>query len=298
MNQLLLTQSPAMRGAIYMVLAGIAFAVVNISIQMVTMQMGMSSTAAAFWQYFIAISFSVPVVARYGLKSLKTDFPVLHILRVFFSVVGIQLWVAGLAHVPIWQAIALVMTSPFFVTLGAVVFLGEKPGISRWLATLVGFIGGLVILEPWADGFSTYAFLPVAAAALWAGTSVLTKKLTRTEIAESVTVYLVALLLPVNALFAGFGGGFAVPGMEALALIVVAGLLTALALFLSARAYEVADASFVQPFDHLKLPLNVLAGFLVFGYAPTGNLWIGAALIIGASFYVIRSEQNNNTAKS
>lgn len=292
MNQLLLTQSPAMRGAIYMVLAGIAFAVVNITIQMATMQMGMASTTAAFWQYLIAISFSVPVVARYGLKSLKTEFPMLHILRVFFSVVGIQFWVAGLAHVPIWQAIALVMTSPFFVTLGAVVFLGEKPGISRWLATLIGFIGGLVILEPWADGFSTYALLPVAAAALWAGTSVLTKKLTRTETAESVTVYLVALLLPVNALFAGFGGGFVVPGMAALGLIVVAGLLTALALFLSARAYEVADASFVQPFDHLKLPLNVLAGFLVFGYAPTGNLWIGAALIIGASFYVIRSEKS------
>lgn len=285
------TRSPAVRGAIYMVLAGIAFAVVNISIQMVTMGMGMASPAAAFWQYFIAMMFSLPVVVRFGLRRLQTEHLGWHLARVVLAVLGIQFWVAGLAHVPIWQAIALVMTSPFFVTIGAVLFLGEKVEPQRWLATAVGFAGGLVILEPWADGFSTYTLMPVAAAVLWAGSSVLMKRLTRFEPAEKVTVYLLALLLPVNAVFAGIGGGFAVPGYDAMALILVAGLLTALAQFLLARAYEVADASYVQPFDHLKLPLNVLAGFLVFGYLPTGNLWIGAAMIIAASFYIMQRER-------
>ncbi len=287
----IITRSPAVRGAMYMVLAGIAFAVVNISVQMVTMGMGMASPSAAFWQYFVAMMFSLPVVVRYGFRQLKTEHLGWHLTRIVMSVLGIQFWVAGLAHVPIWQAIALVMTSPFFVTLGAVLFLGEKVEPQRWLATAVGFAGGLVILEPWAEDFSVYTWLPVIAAMLWAGSSVLMKRLTRHEPAEKVTVYLLALLLPVNAIFAGIGGGFDVPGYDAMALILVAGLLTALAQFLLARAYEVADASYVQPFDHLKLPLNVLAGFMVFGYLPTGNLWIGAAMIIAASFYIMQRER-------
>lgn len=292
MNQIAINalRSSAMRGAVYMVLAGAAFAAVNALIQMVTMTMGVSPTSAAFWQYFVAMVFSLPVVFRYGLGRLRTDYLAWHLLRVILAVVGIQLWVAGLAHVPIWQAIALVMTSPFFVTLGAMLYLRESVSSSRWVATLIGFAGGAVILQPWADGFSLYTLLPVGAAAFWAGSSLLTKRLTGFEDAEKVTIYLLALLLPVNAVYAGIGGGFAVPVMDAVWVLMVAGLLTAFAQYLLARAYESADASYIQPFDHLKLPLNVVAGWLVFGYLPGGNLWIGAAMIIGASIYIMRQE--------
>ncbi len=292
MNQISLNtiRSAALRGAVYMVLAGTAFALVNVAMQKLTMQLEVSSTSAAFWQYFIAMMFSLPVVFRFGLRRLKTAYPVWHVARIVLAVAGIQFWVAGLAHVPIWQAIALVMTSPFFVTLGAMLFLQEKVGPARWLALGAGFAGALVILEPWADGFSAYALMPVVAAALWAGSSLLTKRLTQVEDAQKVTVYLLALLLPVNAVFAGAGSGFAVPGGAAIWILLGAGLLTALAQYLLARAYECADASYIQPFDLLKLPLNVLAGWLVFGYLPSGNLWVGALLIIGASVFVMQQE--------
>ncbi|MEC9463866.1 MAG: EamA family transporter, partial [Pseudomonadota bacterium] len=51
-----------------------------------------------------------------------------------------------------------------------------------------------------------------------------------------------------------------------------------------------ADAAYVQPFDDLKLPLNVFAGWLVFGYAPSGYLWLGALLILGASLFLMLRE--------
>jgi len=280
----------ATKGAIYMVLAGAAFAAVNISIQKVTMSLGVDSTTAAFWQYFMAMLFSLPMMARIGLRGLVSAHFGWHFVRVVLAVVGIQLWVAGLAHVPIWQAIALVMTSPFFVTLGAWALLREPVGPARWVATLVGFAGGVVILQPWSDAFTAYTLLPIAAAALWAGSSLMMKRLTAFEQADKITLYLLALLLPINAVFAGFGGGFAVSGQAALLILLAAGLLTALAQYFLARAYEVADASYVQPFDHLKLPLNVLAGWLVFGYLPSGNLWVGALMIIGASLFIMGNE--------
>ncbi len=283
-------QSTALLGALFMVLAGVTFALVNVSIQTVTMRHGMSSTNAAFWQYFVATLFSVPVIIRFGFQRLRTVHLRQHLLRIFFAVLGIQFWTAGLAHVPIWQAIALVMTSPFFVTFGAKFMLGEQVSLARWLATLTGFVGGLIILAPWSEAFSSYTLLPVVAAMLWAGASVMTKRLTRHEDAEKVTIYLLAMLTPVNAALAVGSGDFALPGETSLGIILAAGLLTALAQWLLARAYATADASYVQPFDHLKLPFNVLAGFIVFGFVPEGNLWLGAALIIGASLFIIRYE--------
>lgn len=283
--------------ALVMVGAGACFALVNGALQASTMQLGVPSTSAAFWQYALGLLIALPWVLRRGLSSLKTRQLGWHLLRAALAVVGIQLWVAGLARVEIWQAIALVMTSPFFVIIGAKLFFSEKVGVVRWLATVAGFSGGMIILQPWTEAFHWGAVLPVAAAAFWAGTSLVTKKLTATERADSITVYLLLLLTPVNALLALGDGGIVLSG-NALWLLIGAGVLTVVANYLLTLAYKNADATFVQPFDHLKLPLNIAVGFLAFGFAPSGAFWPGALVIVGASLLVMLDEQKRSTAIS
>ncbi|KZM48610.1 DMT family transporter [Labrenzia sp. OB1] len=283
--------------ALAMVGAGASFALVNGALQASTMQLGVPSTSAAFWQYALGLLVALPFVLRRGPRALKTRQPGWHLLRAGFAVIGIQLWVAGLAKVEIWQAIALVMTSPFFVILGAKLFFGERVGAVRWLATIAGFSGGMVILEPWTDSFSLAALLPVGAAAFWAGTSLVTKKLTQTENADSITLYLLLLLTPVNAVLA-LGEGGILPSGNAFWLLVGAGVLTVLANYLLTVAYQQADAAFVQPFDHLKLPLNIAVGFFAFGFAPTGAFWPGALVIVGASLLVMLDEQKRASRQS
>lgn len=280
---------PALSGAVLMILAGALFAVVNTLVQYGAMVQGLPSARLAFWQYLIASVAALPWAMRRGRAALAGANLPLHLLRVLLAAGGVQLWVAGLAHVPIWQAIALIMLSPFFVTLGAGLLLGEQTGRDRWLAVVAGFAGGMIVLAPWSEAFSLYALLPVAASALWAGTSLLTKRLTRREGPEAVTLFLLVLLTPLNALVAlpeGLGLSGGLPG----ALLLTAGVLTALAQYLLARAYSVADAAYLQPFDHVKLPFNVLLGLAVFGFVPPGALWLGSALIVGASFLLLRRE--------
>ena len=72
--------------------------------------------------------------------------------------------------------------------------------------------------------------------------------------------------------------------------VVALAALTAAAQYLLTLAYARADASYLQTFDNVRLPLNTLAGWLVFAYAPSGYLWIGALMIIGASVYLLRTE--------
>jgi drug/metabolite transporter (DMT)-like permease len=281
--------SPALTAAMLMVLAGIAFAAINVLTQWVTMKLGFGSVSTAFWQYAIALVFSLPYLWRTGVGAMKTRYPVSHVIRVAFSVFGVQAWVMGLAHVPIWQAIALVMTSPFFIILGARLILKEQVGAARWAATAIGFTGAMIILQPWSDAFTWASLLPVAAAFLWGATSLYTKSLTHDESPGAITVWLLLLLTPVNGALA-LASGLEVPMGMTLAMFLALGALTAVAQYLLTLAYATADAAYVQPFDDLKLPLNVAAGWIVFGYAPAGTLWLGALLILGASLFIMTLE--------
>ncbi len=282
-----------LHGAALMMAAGALFALVNTLLQWLTMRAGLASASVTFWQYAVALACCLPWLAGRPGASFRSGHPLGHLIRVGFAVGGVQLWTAGLAHVPIWQAIALIMLSPMFVTLGAALILREPIGAARAVAVLTGFAGGMVVLAPWSDRFTAHAMLPVGAAALWAATSLMTKHLSRDEPPEALTVWLLALLVPANALLA-LPSGISPVGLGGLALaaIAAAGLLTALAQYLLARAYRGHDAAYLQPFDYLKLPMNVGLGVLAFGFVPPGSLWLGAALIVAASVYLVRAEAN------
>lgn len=286
--------STPLQAAGLMVLAGGCFALVNSALQAATMLHGASAATVTFWQYFIALLFYVPWIWRHRTAVLRTGQIWVHVLRVALAVGGVQLWTLGLAQVPIWQAIALILLSPFFVTLGAGRVLRETVTAHRWGAVILGIIGGLVILSPWSDDFRLAALLPVGAAALWAASSVVTKRLTGRDSTETVTIYLLLLLSPANALLAA-GPGFALPP-GTLWLVIGAGLLTALAQHALVRAYGAADAAFLQPFDHLKLLFNVGLGAALFGFLPDGNMWIGSALILVASAWLLSREARRPSA--
>ncbi|MGL5288661.1 MAG: DMT family transporter [Aeromonas sp.] len=269
-------------GAVWMMVAGLCFAAVNSLSQYVSFKLGLPSTQVAFHQYLIALICLIPWLIRHGLRqSLQTHQFWLHLLRVLFAVIGIQFWLWALAvPIPIWQGIALLMTSPLFATLGSALLLKEHVSRARVVATLAGFAGAMVILAPWTDAFNWAALLPVAAALFWAGYSLLVRYQAANESPHTIVVYLLIFSTPFNAMLALPQWQWPTP--EQWQLVALAGVLSALAQMAIARAYSVAEASFVQPFDFAKLPMNVLAGWMIFGWAPPGRLWLGAAIIIGA----------------
>ena len=287
MNQNIPTKNP-ITGATFMVGAGIAFAAINVITQTVTGSaeyggLGFKPTSDAFWQYFIGLIVALPFIWNYGLGALKTQFPVLHLIRVALSGVGVLAFVFGLSHgVEIWQVIALVMTSPFFILLGAKFFLGEDVGADRWFAAVLGFAGAMIVLQPWSSGFNVWSLAPIAAAVLWGAASLITKKLTNTERAETITMWLLIGITIWNGAFS-VAAGFEWPQGNILYYLLAGGVIQFFAQWFLTKAYSKADASFLQPFDDLRLPFNVLAGFLAFHYLPVGNLWIGIAMIMTAS---------------
>ena len=287
-------QSYPLRGAAMMVSAGLCFALANALTQIVTSQLGFRPQSDSFWQYAIALVLALPFLIRHGLAGLKTTRPGLHLVRVLVSALGVQAFVMALAHgTPIWQVIALVMTSPFFVLLGAALVLGERVDITRWAAAALGFGGAMVLLRPWETGFALPAIYPVAAALLWAAASLMTKRLTKTERPETVTLWLLVLLTPINGVIS-LQAGFEWPTGWILIWLLAGGALVFLAQHFLTLAYAAADAAFVQPFDDIKLLSNIAVGWAVFGYLPEGPLWLGVTMILAASSWLLWSERSGS----
>jgi drug/metabolite transporter (DMT)-like permease len=273
---------------------------------------GMSSTGMAFWQYLIATVFVVPLIMRIGLKNLRTRHPFAHEVRAFVSALGVHVFVYGFATgMPIWQLVTLLATGPLFIALGSMVFLRERVTAIRIIASLVAFGGAILASQLGTDGFSPTILIPIVAAALWATTDILTKYLSREESPDTLTVSLLVLITPNHlaillistvwaALFpaltpAGLSTGFpfALPTGNGLWILLLLGVLTAIAQYLLAAAYKRADAAYLQPFGDLKVPLSALLGWYFLNQVPGQWFWVGTALIIAASLLIFFAEAGN-----
>lgn len=308
----------AMTAAIFMVSAQAIFAIVNFTYDTLTNPWNpllegekLTSSSAVFWQYMIAAIFAIPLVLRIGLDKLKTRHPMLHEVRALVSALGAQVFVFGFASgVPVWQMVGLLLTGPFFVLIGSVLFLGERLSFNRMGASIVAFCGAFLIIGLGTDAFTMASLLPMLAAALWSATTLISKYLSREESAETLTLYLV-LLISVNHAIIGIGLGilvailppgalpatlssgfdFSLPQGNALNWIIFLGFVTALSQYFLWSAYKRADATYLQPFDDLKLPINVLLGWAVLSQVPTLWFWPGAVLVVGASLYIAIKEK-------
>lgn len=273
---------------------------------------GMSSTGMAFWQYLIASVLALPLILRIGLSNLKTRHPFAHEVRAFVSALGVHVFVYGFASgVPIWQMVTLLATGPLFIVLGSTLFLGERASTARIAAALAGFVGAIIVSGVGTESLGWQALIPITAAALWAGTDVLTKYLTRQgESPETLTVSLLVLMTPnhlaillvANALSGVLptamapGFPFALPDMTGIWLLLLLGALTAAAQYVLAFAYRAADAVYLQPFGDLKVPLSGLVGWVALGQVPSVWFWPGAALIVGASVFIYWIENRQEPA--
>jgi drug/metabolite transporter (DMT)-like permease len=242
----------------------------------------------AFFRSLFQFVFMLPWLWYAGLGALRTRRLATHALRALAGLCGMLCWFAAFSLMPIAEAIALSFTTPLFCTLGASVLLGEIVGPRRWLATVVGFMGALVILRPGLEAITLPAVLMLVGSAFMAGALLLVKSLSRSETASATVLFSGLLMLPFSVVPAFFvwsepsGGSW--PWLVGLGLLATFGSLT---LF---RAFAVVDATVVLPFDFSRLIFAALLGSAFFGERPDLWTWLGAAVIFGASLYAVREE--------
>jgi drug/metabolite transporter (DMT)-like permease len=254
----------------------------------------------AFWRNLFGFVFMIPWLWRHGLGSLRTGRFGTYLFRSSISVVSMMCGFTGLAFLPIANATSLSFTAPLFATIMAALILKERVRIRRWSATLLGFGGVLLILQPWSgDGFGGIGIgesLIIISAFLTATVTIIVKTLSRSESSQAIVTYMVLLATPISLVPALFVWSW--PSLDAWPYVVALGLFGTLGHLCWTHAFALADASAIVPYDYSRLIFTVILGVFWFGDVPDTWFWIGSAVIIAAGIYIAQREAFLRHAKA
>lgn len=278
--------SPPMRGALLMTGAALGFSCMVALIRSGSAEL--NPLQIAFFRNAFALLFMLPWLAHAGLAGLRTSRIGLHLGRSLIGLAAMACWFYAVALLPLAQAVSLNFTTPLFATAGAALILHERVRLRRWSATVVGFLGVLVIVRPGFAELSPATALPILAAVFMASAALVIKTLAKSENPNAVVFYMNLFLTPMSLVPALFVWRW--PTWETLGLMALVGLLAVISHSMLTRAYVQADASAVVPLLYTQLPFVGLIGFLAFGEVP--DIWtlLGAVIIAGSAIYIARRE--------
>jgi drug/metabolite transporter (DMT)-like permease len=193
--------------------------------------------------------------------------------------------VLGFVALGLIETYAVFISYPLLVAALSGPILGEKLGWRRWSAIAAGFVGILIILDPGAGVLSPWALAPFASALMFAIYSLLTRYVARRDSA-SVSFFWTAIAgtVAITPLGLWHWQAMAQGDWGWMALLCV---LAATGHWFLIRAYEVAEASAVQPFAYSQLLFIAIAGVTVFGEGLRANLVIGGAIVVVAGLFTL-----------
>ncbi len=223
------------------------------------------------------------------LFAMRTERLGLHLLR-GATILGSSLFfISGLRFLPIAEASATGFVAPLFVTALSIIFLSEKVGLRRWIATAVGLIGVLIILRPGTGAFHMAAFFPLVSALAWACTLIITRMMSGTERAMTVMAYSAIVGLCILSALVPFV--WVTPTWHDIAFGVLIGIASTAGQWIVVLAFRYADASVLAPFSYTQLLWVSILGFFIFGEVPDAYTITGAAFIVASGLYTAHRER-------
>jgi drug/metabolite transporter (DMT)-like permease len=234
----------------------------------------------------------------YGLGVLRTDKLRSHAMRSLAGTASMFCWFTALTLIPLADFTAISFTAPLFLTVLAMLFLGERIHAYRWTALAIGFVGVAITIGPHLTfgGRSIGVLVAFGAASFSALAMVALRGMSGRggEHPLAITFYFSLTTVIVSATTAV--AGWPMLTAEQWALIVLAGLLGVFGQLLMTMSYRYAEASTLAPLDYTNLLLAVGFGYYVFAEVPHWSMWIGAPLVISAGLIILWREYQRYAA--
>ena len=238
---------------------------------------------------------SIFILPQTGLSVFRTQRLRHHLLRSGSQGVSQTFLLFAFTMMPLAGAIAINFSAPLFATLASALVLKEAVGAARWTALLVGFCGVLIVTHPGTGTFQIGALFALGNAVLYGSVTAGVRSMTRTESAETLTLYQLALLTAFFALFMPWTWIWPSPSDSVW--ILFNGTSNAIGQYWWTRALHLAPASAVAPFYYLSLIWASIMGFLIWGEMPTVSLVIGSAIVAGSGLFLFWRETRVRRAR-
>lgn len=280
----------ATRGFVWMAAAGVVYSIVSAMLR--SMALDMSPFQILAMVYVGSMLAVLAMLRARGTGSLMPQRlgPVL--TRGLVHWFGMSLWLVALAHLTLAETTAIGFSGPLFISAGGAALLLKEP--MRWervTASLIGFGGVLVVLQPRlaASQEVAYALLMLFSTAVFSISFLLAKRLTQNEEPRVITVWqslvVTVCSLPLAALH------WSPPSLEVVLVAMACGVLTLIGNYCFARAFSEADISATQPARFLDLVWAAILGGIMFGDRMEASTWMGSGVILSATIWAAHRER-------
>ncbi len=277
-------------GALFILLAEWFFASMGATVKLVTAEL--PSEMAVFMRNLFGLGLMIPLVWRRGLSGLKTTIFPIHLLRSVAGVSAMYCFFYALSQLQLADGMLLKMTSPLFMPLIALLWIGEALRKRILIALGIGFLGVVLVLNPEGE-FNRVALVGLLGGALAALAKVSLRRLGRSEPSVRVVFYfaLLSTLISTVPMF----WYWQTPNLQQWALFALVGLMGTLGQLLLTRGYAIASAATVSPFTYASVLFGALYGYLFWYESVSLQFILGASLIGLAGVLALRGRQPAET---
>lgn len=229
------------------------------------------------------------LLAMKGPALLRSRHPFLQVGRGLTVVAAATSFLFALAYVPLADATAVSFFAPFMVTVMAALFLGEKIGMRRWAAVLVGFAGTMIIVRPGMSTFHPAIFAVLISAFAFACRQIISRRVAgsdpfATTIAYTALTAAAILTLPLPFIWRNPADLMQFGMMIGVAVVASCGEFSII------RALDLGEAAVLSPLQYTLMIWSTMWGFLVFAQLPDLWTWVGTGIVIASGIYSLYRE--------
>lgn len=281
------------RGSLWILVAAFLFSIMTMLIKLVGQRIHV--TEILMFRQIVMTLIVAPTIIRSFPSSLATPHRHLHVLRVVLATVAMLMGFTAVIQLPLADATAISFAKSFFVTIFAIVILKEVVGLHRWGATILGFVGVLIMLRPTgAESFNIYGLMAVGGAACAGMVMIILRLMSRTDRPVTILTYQavgVGLVMVVPTCWY-----WVTPTLEEAGLLLLVGIFSWAAQMCNIQAFRAGEATAITSLDYTRLLYATVLGGVIFAQWPGINTLMGAAIIIIASLYTVHREARRKKA--
>ena len=277
---------PNVQGALWLVSGGFIFTCNGVMIRLLSEQI--ESVQTAFFRAIVSVIMLLPLMMAGRVKPWASQRKAGHFWRTLMGTLSMVLGFYAVALLPLADATALGFSQPLFSVCVAALVLREKVRWRRWSATIVGFIGVLVMVRPGSESLEPGALIALANALTVALSILLVRRLADSETPLMILTQFAiwsTLLLALPAIWV-----WRWPDAWGWVLAIGVAASATVGQYFWVQAFKAGEMSAVAPFEYLRLPFAVFMGWLIFGQMPEIWTYIGAAIVIASALYIAQRE--------
>lgn len=236
----------------------------------------------------MTLPFAVKIV---GIRGLMPDRPMYHSLRATFLIAATGCFFWALHYLAIADALSIFFVQPLIVTVLSPIVLGEKVGVRRWVAVVIGFVGTLIIIRPGLQEINPGVVLALASGASLAFYMLMTRKIAGQTHALVTTFHTSAIGAVIASVVAVYF--WIPPTASQWGLLGLLAFIATFGHFLIVRAYDYCEASLLAPLAYTEMVMATAAGWWFFGDLPDRWTLLGVAILISCAIYISVRERVN-----